>query len=649
VTPPIFGGREGGERSAAEREAARLERERRRAAREGRPPPDEPPADEPRADDRSPLAWDAPGEHDPHVSEPRPFQDDEEEPEHVAGDPVADQPAPEPDRVAGDPVAEEPEPERFADAAREPVREEPPFDDPADEPWADEPDELDEREEWDRPAADEPARAGWEAPTQQHDVPAAEGWSRGGGAADERWADGNGHDAGPAPDRDDDAARDEHDAAPARARANGAEDPQATQPFEPVGTAATRRTVSLPRPQTDTGEYDAPIGTVRVSRGAGAAGGGGGGGHYQAQPGASGYPPYRKLAVKPRRRWLRRIAAILALALAVAACAFTFLLFQPRHGSGSGNVVVTVPAGATAGQIGDLLADRGVVQSSFFFSLRARLSGDRSKLRSGRYTLRQGMSYGAALKALTTAPKAAPVVNITIPEGPSRREEAAKLRAAGLKGSYLAATKRSAKLDPRDYGAPRSTKSLEGFLFPSTYQLRASQATAKRLVNRQLDAFKEAFGQVSMRRAKARNLSRYDVLIIASMIEREALVPRDRRLIAAVIYNRLQQGIPLGIDATLRYALNQWSRPLRVSELNSGSRFNTRRRDGLPPTPIGNPGLAALKAAANPANVSYLFYVVRPCGDGAHAFSSTDAKFQQDVAKYNAARDRRGGKDPSHC
>jgi cell division protein YceG involved in septum cleavage len=133
------------------------------------------------------------------------------------------------------------------------------------------------------------------------------------------------------------------------------------------------------------------------------------------------------------------------------------------------------------------------------------------------------------------------------------------------------------------------------------------------------------------------------------MIEREALVPRDRRLISAVIYNRLQQGIPLGIDATLRYALNQWSRPLRVSELNSGSRFNTRRRDGLPPTPIGNPGLAALKAAANPANVSYLFYVVRPCGNGAHAFSSSDAKFQKDVAKYNAARAKRGGKDPSRC
>jgi UPF0755 protein len=259
------------------------------------------------------------------------------------------------------------------------------------------------------------------------------------------------------------------------------------------------------------------------------------------------------------------------------------------------------------------------------------------------------MPYSAALTALTTAPKAAPTIQVTVPEGRSRREEAAKIKAAGLKGSYLAATKRSSKLDPRDYGAPRSTRSLEGFLYPSTYELRASQATSGRLVSRQLDAFKENFGKVNMREPRRKNLSRYDVLIIASMIEREALVPRDRRLIAAVIYNRLKRGMPLGIDATLRYALNNWSRPLRVSELNSNSAFNTRKHDGLPPTPIGSPGLAAMRAAANPANAPYLFYVVKPCGNGAHAFSASDAQFQRDVAKYNAARARRGGKDPSRC
>jgi uncharacterized YceG family protein len=312
-------------------------------------------------------------------------------------------------------------------------------------------------------------------------------------------------------------------------------------------------------------------------------------------------------------------------------------------------VQVSIPEGATASQIGDILAKQGVVDSGFFFSMRARLSGQREELRSGRYTLRESMPYDAALVALTTAPKAAPVLNVTLPEGPSRREAAPLVRRAGIRGDYLAATRRSSRLRLRDYGAPSSTSTLEGFLYPATYELRQSQATAGRLVNRQLDAFKDAFAKVDMREARRKNLTRYDVLIIASMIEREGLVARERRLISAVIYNRLQQGIPLGIDATIRYALNNWSRPLRVSELQRDTPYNTRLRQGLPPTPIGNPGLASLQAAANPAKVSYLYYVVKPCGNGAHAFSSTDAQFQRDVKRYNDARAKRGGKDPSRC
>jgi cell division protein YceG involved in septum cleavage len=107
--------------------------------------------------------------------------------------------------------------------------------------------------------------------------------------------------------------------------------------------------------------------------------------------------------------------------------------------------------------------------------------------------------------------------------------------------------------------------------------------------------------------------------------------------------------MPLGIDATTRYELNEWSAPLKVSQLQKDSPYNTRTRRGLPPTPIGNPGLASIKAAANPANVDYLYYVVDPKSCGGHAFSSSDAEFQQDVAAYNAAKEKNGGKAPSTC
>ena len=147
-----------------------------------------------------------------------------------------------------------------------------------------------------------------------------------------------------------------------------------------------------------------------------------------------------------------------------------------------------------------------------------------------------------------------------------------------------------------------------------------------------------------MGRARARGLTRYDVVIIASMIERETPSARERPLIASVIHNRLRQGIPLSIDATIRYRENNWSRPLRQSELERDGAYNTRLRKGLPPTPIGSPGLASLRAAARPARTGYLFYVAKP--GACHAFSKTDAQFARDVAAYERAKEANGGRAP---
>ncbi|MFN8205365.1 MAG: endolytic transglycosylase MltG [Solirubrobacteraceae bacterium] len=363
--------------------------------------------------------------------------------------------------------------------------------------------------------------------------------------------------------------------------------------------------------------------------------------------------PRRSPATGPARRsgrrWIKRIFALLALLVVAFVIWFLFSLFQPFKGDGDGTVLVNIPRGATSREVGDLLADRGVVSSGFFFDLRAQIAGKRDDLKAGRFELAHDMSYGAAIDKLTQNPIAPPTVSVTIPEGLSRKEIAPVAKRAGIDGSYLAASDRHAGFSPRRYGAPKSTKTLEGFLFPATYELQEKQATANRLVGQQLDAFKRTFDGVSLTRAKRRNLTPYDVLIIASMIEREAQVAKERKLISAVIYNRLKQGIPLGIDATTRYELGNWSRPLRQSELQKDSPYNTRTRRGLPPTPIGNPGLASIQAAANPANVKYIYYVVKPGTCGEHAFSSTDAQFQRDVQRYEQARAKNGGKSPDTC
>jgi UPF0755 protein len=332
----------------------------------------------------------------------------------------------------------------------------------------------------------------------------------------------------------------------------------------------------------------------------------------------------------------------------VAAVALAWLaiaLFQPFAGDGSGSVVVDVPRGASLDQIADLLERRQVVSSSTLFALRARLAGLGDDLKPGRYRLRRDMSFAAALDALESG-VAPNVLVLTIPEGLSR-PEVARLVGGRLRGSYLAATRRSPVLDPRDYGA-KAPASLEGFLFPDTYELPRGRPV-RRLVDRQLAAFRERFRSVDMRYARSKNLNGYDVVTIGSMVEREAQVPEERPLIASVIYNRLRRGIPLGIDATLRFESGNWARPLRESELRASTPYNTRVNAGLPPGPIGSPGLASLRAAAHPARTRYLYFVVKPCAGGRHAFAASEAQHQRNVARYERARARRGGRSPVDC
>jgi UPF0755 protein len=341
-------------------------------------------------------------------------------------------------------------------------------------------------------------------------------------------------------------------------------------------------------------------------------------------------------------RWRRRLAAAVAIGLLAAAFWFINSTFQPFHGSGSSGVRVVIPPGADAGQIGDKLEQAGVIDSSFFFNVNATLTMRRGDLRDGSYLLRKGMTNGEAIEALMQGPKAKVVktFTVTVPEGRSRRESAPLVRQSGVEGDYLKATARPQfRSRARKLGLPKGTKTLEGFLFPATYSMTAG-ATANDLVDKQLDAFADNVSKVDMSYAKRRNLTRYDVLTIASMIEREASLDRERPLIAAVIYNRLKRGMPLGIDATIRYAENNWTRPLRVSELERDGPYNTRLNRGLPPTPIGSPGLASLRAAVKPANKGYLFYVRKPGKSGDHAFSSTDAQFQRDVKRYQASREK---------
>ena len=243
-------------------------------------------------------------------------------------------------------------------------------------------------------------------------------------------------------------------------------------------------------------------------------------------------------------------------------------------------------------------------------------------------------------------PKPAKVSEILVPEGLDRRQIADLAEEEGLKGDYAEASKRVKGFDPAEYGADRGS-GLEGFLFPATYEL-PRKGTATDLVARQLDAFEDNIAEVDLSYAKSKNLNVYDVLKIASMVEREIQVPEERRMAAAVIYNRLAAGDTLGIDATIRYEDGNYDEPLTESRLAEDTPYNTRIKPGLPPTPIGNPGLASIEAAAKPARSDAYYFVVKPGTCGEHVFVKTEQQFARAESEYQEALEAEGG-SPTEC
>jgi UPF0755 protein len=245
------------------------------------------------------------------------------------------------------------------------------------------------------------------------------------------------------------------------------------------------------------------------------------------------------------------------------------------------------------------------------------------------------------------SPAAVKTSDLTIPEGLDRHQIADVAKDAKLKGDYEEASKSFKGFDPAEYGAGDAAN-LEGFLFPATYEL-PKNATVKDLISRQLDAFQQNVNGVDLSYAESKNLTAYDVLKIASMIEREVQVEEERPLVAEVIYNRLKAGTPLGIDATIRYYLQNYDEQLTESELaDTTNPYNTRVLNGLPPTPIGNPGLASIEAAANPAKGDLFYFVVKPGTCGEHVFTETEEEFLQAEAEYQQALQEQGG-SPTEC
>jgi UPF0755 protein len=296
-------------------------------------------------------------------------------------------------------------------------------------------------------------------------------------------------------------------------------------------------------------------------------------------------------------------------------------------------VAFTVQEGQTGEEVVDRLADAGVIHCGGIvgrFLLRQNGHGD--DILAGTYDLTTNMTVDQAVRVLTTPLEELPTVEVTIPEGYRLTQIADRVQHdLGISGDKVLEIAESGDLSLPPY-LPAGSPSAEGFLFPKSYEFVKKDATPAAVVHHMLDQFVTEAEALHLKEGAQRlGYTPYEIVTIASMIEEEAAIEKDRPLIAAVIYNRLDRGMTLGIDATLLYDDPTPDGSLSSSDLEFDSPYNTRINAGLPPTPISSPGAASIRAALHPADVTYLYYVL--CGaDGHHKFSNDIDTFNHDVA-----------------
>ncbi len=330
------------------------------------------------------------------------------------------------------------------------------------------------------------------------------------------------------------------------------------------------------------------------------------------------------------------LLVVVLLAIAGGSVA-SYLLYRPDTKITAGEPVhIVIASGSSTAQIAKVLSDAGVIENARMFQLRTRLSEADGTLKAGEYDLATGMPYQLVIEKLSAGPEIT-YFDVPIPEGFTARQIAARFaaRAHVPEDEILALVTTGADdfAGEHPYLANAHGGSLEGFLFPATYRVKEG-TSARDVVEMMLQKFDDEIADIDLSYAKSKNLDLKDVVIIASILERETKIPKEFPLVSSVIYNRLARPMRLQLCATVLYELPEGTTTLTDANLKNNSPYNTYSHDGLPVGPISNPGLKALQAAAAPAKTTYLYYVLTG-KDGSQTFTTTYEDFLKAKQVYH--------------
>ncbi|MDR2610968.1 MAG: endolytic transglycosylase MltG [Clostridiales Family XIII bacterium] len=302
-------------------------------------------------------------------------------------------------------------------------------------------------------------------------------------------------------------------------------------------------------------------------------------------------------------------------------------------------VEFTIEKGATTDDIANALEDKGLTRNAMFFKIHSKFAGNDGRYREGIYELSKSMSMDSMMQLLIGGTQNTNIIKFTIPEGLTTKQTIKILAETGL--ATEEELMNEVKNGVFDYKFLEDTPAgsenrLEGFLYPKTYEVY-KQATAHDAIDVMLKQFDKEFTQEFSDQAKKDNCTVYEIVTIASMIERETSVEAEKSVIARVIYNRLKKDMKLQIDATVQYALPEVKKNLTYDDLKVESPYNTYLHKGLPPGPICSPSISSIKGALWPDTNEYLYYVLKPALDGTHNFAKTDSEFEKYKKEYKDA------------
>lgn len=300
-------------------------------------------------------------------------------------------------------------------------------------------------------------------------------------------------------------------------------------------------------------------------------------------------------------------------------------------------VLISIPSGSSSVRIAHILQDAGMIRHAAVFRYYAKYYGKDQSLKAGNYLLRYGMTLDQILDELNRGNVYRPTVTVTIPEGFTLEQIAQRLAQNGLvdQEEFMNLAKGTMPAMGRSVSGQRYT--LEGYLFPDTYEFDIN-VSAETVLNRMQTRLSGVFTPELRARAEELGMDMHQVITLASLVEREVQAAKERDMVAAVLHNRIKKKMPLQICATVIYALGEHRTELTLKDLETESPYNTYKYPGLPPGPIASPGKQAIMAVLYPADVDYLYYVLKGDGTGTHYFGKTFKEHQANIRRARSNR-----------